>query len=598
MAELIAQGPEPQQFWQRPLPEGATVSLGRGQSDWDAPWERALSRRHAELTWRNGRLHVYRLPRARNPIFHRGDDAETFSLGPGETFVIGRTRFTLESAGTSLESAERGPLLQSWAVSKPELQRIPYRDAPHRIEALRGLTDVIASATNDDELFDHLVSLLLAGMRRADAIAVVAAESALSGEPAVRVLHAECRLPGAGPFRPSRRLVREAVLHLHASVVHIWAAEQPEDDQRFTLGGNFDWALCTPVPGDGCQGWAIYAAGAQSVRGNGEPLAGRGEKDLGEEVKFAELVASVLGSLRQLQALQHRQSVLSHFFSPQVLRVLAGTDPETALEPRLTEVTALFCDLRGFSRKVETSAHDLLAVLNRVSQALGVMTRSIFEHDGVVADVQGDSAFGFWGWPVPEPDMVRRACLAALDIRGTFLGFSRQPGHPLAGFQAGIGIASGRAVAGQIGPADQSKVTVFGPVINLASRLEGLTKVVRVPVLIDEATAQVVRATIPADQARCRRLATVRPYGLETPLTVSELLPPAAQDPVLGDEHLVHYEAALDAFLRGDWSVAYEKLHLVPPQDLGKDFLLGYIIQNNHIPPSNWDGVIAIHSKS
>jgi adenylate cyclase len=597
MADLIAQGPDPQQAWRRALPEGGTVRLGRGHPDWDAPWERALSHRHAELTWRNGRLRVYRLPSARNPIFHRGDDAETFSLGPGETFVIGRTRFTLESDGTSVESAEPRPLLQSWAVSKPELQRVPFRDAPHRIEALRGLTDVIASATNDDELFEHLVSLLLAGMRRADAIAIVAAEPAGPAEAAVRVLHAECRLPGAGPFRPSHRLVREAVLHLRASVVHIWAAEQPEADQRFTLGGNFDWAFCTPVPDDGCLGWAIYAAGVHSVEGDGEPGA-RSQNDLREEVKFAELVASILGSLRQLQALQHRQSVLSHFFSPQILRVLGGADPETALQPSLTEITALFCDLRGFSRKVETSADDLLVVLNRVSQALGVMTRSIFEHHGVVADVQGDSALGFWGWPVPVPDMVKRACLAALSIRGTFLGFSPQPGHPLTGFQVGIGIASGRAVAGQIGPSDQSKVTVFGPVVNLASRLEGLTKVVRVPVLIDEATAQVVRTAIPADVARCRRLATVRPYGLETPLTVSELLPPAAQDPILGDEHLVHYEAAFDAFVRGDWSVAYEKLHLVPPQDLGKDFLLGYIIQNNHTPPPNWDGVIALQSKN
>ena len=56
---------------------------------------------------------------------------------------------------------------------------------------------------------------------------------------------------------------------------------------------------------------------------------------------------------------------------------------------------------------------------------------------------------------------------------------------------------------------------------------------------------------------------------------------------------MADYEAALDAFLRGDWSIAYERLHLVPPQDLGKDFILGYIIQHNHKPPTGWDGVIA-----
>jgi len=597
MAELVAEGQEPEQRWKRTLPEGDPFVLGRESQGWDVPWERALSRQHAELTWRNGRLHVRQLPAARNPIFHRGDEAETFALGPGESFVIGRTRFTLEAEGTA-ESPDSRPLFQSWAVSSPELQRIPYRDAPHRIEVLRGLTDVIASAADDNELFAHLVSLLLAGIRRADAIALVAADLDVHETAAVRVLDAECRLPGAGEFRPSQRLVREAVLRLRDSVVHVWAADLAEGEEGYTLGGNFDWAFCTPVPGEACRGWGIYAAGRLSVQRTDGLLATWNQNDLGEELKFAELVASILSSLRQLQVLQHRQSFLSHFFSPQVLRVIGGADPETALKPKETEVTALFCDLRGFSQKVETSAADLFVVLKRISQALGVMTQFIFDHHGIVADFQGDSAMGFWGWPLAQPDMVKQTCLAALGICNTFAAYEHRPDHSLAGFQAGIGIASGRAVAGQIGPPDQSKITVFGPVVNLASRLEGLTKILHVPILLDEATARVVRATIPVDVARCRRLAMIRPYGLETALTVSELRPPAAQDPVLGDEHLAHYEAALDAFLRGDWSIAYERLHLVPPQDRGKGFILGYIIQHNHNPPTGWDGVIALQSKS
>jgi adenylate cyclase len=74
--------------------------------------------------------------------------------------------------------------------------------------------------------------------------------------------------------------------------------------------------------------------------------------ELSEDVKFAELVATIVSALIEMQALQHRQSVLSHFFSPSVLRILSTADPETALAPRETEVTVLFCDLRGFSRKV------------------------------------------------------------------------------------------------------------------------------------------------------------------------------------------------------------------------------------------------------
>ena len=110
-------------------------------------------------------------------------------------------------------------------------------------------------------------------------------------------------------------------------------------------------------------------------------------------------------------------------------------------------------------------------------------------------------------------------------------------------------MATGRAVAGKIGTVDQVKVTVFGPVVNLASRLEGMTKILQAPILLDEATARIVRQQVPRDVARVRRLAIVRPYGLDTPLEVSELLPPVSQYPELTDEHLEYYEAALDAFL-------------------------------------------------
>ena len=136
----------------------------------------------------------------------------------------------------------------------------------------------------------------------------------------------------------------------------------------------------------------------------------------------------------------------------------------------------LFCDLRGFSRHSERSAEDLLGLLNRVSQALGVTTHEIREQGGVLGDFHGDAAMGFWGWPLAQPDAAVRACLAALAIRAEFAATAQRPDDPLADFRVGIGIATGRAVAGKIGTVDQVKVTVFGPVVNLASRLEGMTK--------------------------------------------------------------------------------------------------------------------------
>lgn len=592
MADLVAKGWAPEQLWRRALPEGAPIILGREAPGWSVPWDRSVSREHAELSWRDGRLRVRRLPAALNPIYFRGDEASSFTAAAGETFTIGRTKFTVEVGPSAFDSAEGHPVLQSWSVSDRELREVAYRDAPYRIDVLRGLTDLIASAIDDRELHEHLVDLILAGIRRAEAVALV--QVGYDGQ--VRTLHARCRHGESTTFRPSRRLVREAIERLRDSVVHLWAAGVQDEgrDECFTSVGNLDWAFCTPVRGEACQGWGIYAAGRLSGL---DPRHARERSEIDEEVKFAELVAAILSSIRQVQTLQRQQAVLNHFFSPEVVRLLGAADPETALAPTETNVTTLICDLRGFSRKVETSADQLRTVLERVSGALGVMTRHIFEHRGVVADFQGDSAMAFWGWPLVQPDMVASACLAALAIRDEFETFASQPGHPLADFRAGIGVASGRAVAGRIGTTDQSKITAFGPVVNLASRLEGLTKVLRVPILLDESTARVVRASVPPEVARCRRLAVVRPYGLEQAVAVSELLPPAAQCPLLTDDHLRAYEEALDAFLAGDWATAYERLHQVPPRDLGKDFILGQIIQHDHAPPTGWNGVVSIARK-
>ncbi|MGH6961918.1 MAG: adenylate/guanylate cyclase domain-containing protein, partial [Dongiaceae bacterium] len=248
-----------------------------------------------------------------------------------------------------------------------------------------------------------------------------------------------------------------------------------------------------------------------------------------------------------------------------------------------------------FSRHSERHAENLRDLLARVSEALGVMTRHILETGGVIGDFHGDSAMGFWGWPIGQSDAAERACRAALAIRRYFISPppSETPSS-LSDFRVGIGIASGRAVAGKIGTVDQVKVTVFGPVANLASRLESLTKVVRVPILIDAATAAAVRADVSADVARVRRLAKIKPPGMDTPVDVSELLPPLAEYPQLADEHLAAFESAVASLDAGDWAAALAKLHQVPPDDLAKDFLTVFIAQHNRIPPANWDGVVTL----
>lgn len=600
---LIAQGSTAAQSWRKPLPADATLILGRESPDWSVPWEPFLARKHAELTVRGSKMKVRKLAGAANPIFHAGSSADSFELHPGGSFVIGRTTFTFADTHHSPASpSDDRPVLNERTIGHHELDRLAFRDAPHRLDVLSRLPDVISSATDDADLFGRLVDMLLAGIRRADAVAIVALPP---GEEQMDLLHWDRRLSGEGEFMPSKRLVKNAVADQKQTVLQVWGEthdDAPPQADAFTLQGQFDWAFCTPVHCDVCPGWGLYVAGRFNGAAASTLLAPWESNELRDDVKFTELVADILGSLRQVQVLRERQTVFRRFFSPGVMSVLSGGDAPRALEPRETDITVLFGDLRGFSRTVEEASDKLLEVLNRVSAALGLMTRNILDHRGAIADFLGDAAMGFWGWPLEQPGKVENACRAALGIRAAFEAVGRDPGNPLYGFRVGIGIATGRAVAGGIGTAEQAKVTVFGPVVNLSSRLQDMTKLLRVPILIDEPTAEAVREHLPRDVGRVRRMAKVRPYGLETPLLVNELIPPAPP----GDEHpegtltdadLDAYDKALDAFLAGDWTTAYKHLHRVPPDDRGKDVLTEFILKNNRTPPPAWDGVIPLGSK-
>jgi adenylate cyclase len=669
MPDLIAQGPNPGDRWRRKLQPGIVHVIGRQTDGWAVPWDQRVSRQHVQVAWQGGRLEVTELAAARNPVFFRGQPSERFDLKAGEHFVIGETTFTLvdEQANVSLDvpqpAGER-------TFSAEELRGRPFREADKRIDALSRLPDIVRGATSDAELLERLVNLLLTGIERAGAAAVVAVEGsgARSQEPVaggqgaidnpqskipnpqsglpnpqsaihnpqfpIAILHWDRRILAGLDFRPSERLIRQAV-ETGQSVVHVWSSgrvqgsglrsqeavasgEEPvatsdgpvcspesairnpqsgilkPGDGPYTLSEGLDWAFCTPVPGGGGDGWALYVTGSF-----GGDLAQRQPPDaelLRDDVKFAELTAALLGGLREARLLAARQASLSPFFSPVVLSAIGSQDPSQALAPREADVTVLFCDLRGFSRESERSAGDLFGLLRRVSEALGVTTHHILKLGGVVGDFHGDAAMGFWGWPLPEADSVQRACQAALAIRAAFIGSSCR-GEVLSDFRVGIGVASGRAVAGKIGTADQVKVTVFGPVVNLASRLETMTRQIQASIIIDPPTATVIAATVPRSVCRVRRLAKVRPVGFSSAIEVSELLPPAHDCPELSDDCLAAYEAALVAFEKGDWTTALKRLHTIPPDDLTKDFLMLFIARHGRVPPPGWDGVIPLEAK-
>ncbi len=188
-----------------------------------------------------------------------------------------------------------------------------------------------------------------------------------------------------------------------------------------------------------------------------------------------------------------------------VIRVLFGryVSPQVAehaiahgatLGGRTVEATVLFADVRGFTKLAEQiSADALIALLNRYFSAMATV---ITEHGGVVNKFGGDSLLAVFGTPLnPLQDHPTRAVQAAVGMHFALEAFNddqRRRDEPL--LQIGIGIATGTVVAGNVGSEERLEYTVIGDTVNLASRLESMTRTVDAGVLLNEKTARAVQS--------------------------------------------------------------------------------------------------------
>lgn len=564
------------------LSAGESKILGRAESaDFCADWDDRISRTHVRLDTADSCARVTCLDHTTNPVFIDGNEIQSAELYSGQSFVIGDSRFELRQVTQSDSPGSSGG--EQLAIDRRQLQKVRYEDANKRIEVLTSLPAVIRESGVERDLHVALSSLLLAGIQHADGAAIVSIDE----KDRARVLHQERRYEARSLLQPSTRMIGNAI-DQQKSILHIWDdTVATQNDVAYTQQAEFNWAFCTPFFSDVAWNRVFYVAGRSPLDG---PKTNR--ERLHADIKFTEFIAEIVGSLQRQQELERQQAGLRQFFSPPVLEAV-GSDLDTSLlEPRECDVTVLFCDLRGFSHRAEEQADNLPGLLERVSLALEVMTSQILRFGGVTGDFQGDAALGFWGWPISSDEAPLNACRAALAIRQEFENARAAPEHLLKDFETSVGIAHGRAVAGKIGTREQVKVTVFGPVVNLASRLESITRELHVPILIDETLDRLVRTQLNPKEARVRRLLQLLPYGMDRELMVSELVPPESQLGLLTQEHLDDFERGVDAFIAGNWDMAWKYLHRMPPDDRAQDFLAMQITQHNRSAPADWDGII------
>jgi adenylate cyclase len=197
--------------------------------------------------------------------------------------------------------------------------------------------------------------------------------------------------------------------------------------------------------------------------------------------------AATAAYLKERRAREEAIAMFSRFVNPHVVRQLVERGGlEGAGEAR--EVTLLFSDIRGFTTLSETrSPQQVVEILNRYfSRQVDV----IFRHGGSLDKFIGDAIMAFWGAPLDDPDHAQRAVACALEMADALVAFKEELGELGRDFDVGIGVHSGPAVVGLIGSEQRREYTSIGDTVNLASRIEGLTKEAGRRILVSRETME------------------------------------------------------------------------------------------------------------
>ncbi len=283
------------------------------------------------------------------------------------------------------------------------------------------------------------------------------------------------------------------------------------------------------------------------------------------------------------------------FLAPGVISLIEK-DPEKYFRPggETKDLSILFSDIRDFTTMSEgMNPDELVRMLNEYFNA---MIDVLYKNLGTLDKFIGDAIMAFWGSPYPQEDHAFHACNCALQMRDRLIELNADWGRRgMRQIAIGIGVNSGPVNVGNIGSEKRLSWTVMGDNVNLASRLEGMTKQYRVAVLVNESTHANTNGQFVA-----REVDKIRVKGKKHPVTIYELLAPVSElknyEVLLAD-----YNAALESYRAQDWLEAAGRLGNIMstrPYDGPTQVLLQRCIEFlDDPPPPDWDGVYVAKSK-
>jgi adenylate cyclase len=297
---------------------------------------------------------------------------------------------------------------------------------------------------------------------------------------------------------------------------------------------------------------------------------------------------------------QQIKGVFARMLSPEVMNHLLSHPSALELGGQKRAVTILFSDIRDYTKISENIEEGEL--VRQLNAYFGEMVDCVLRNRGTLHKFIGDAVMAVWGDIATSSQGVeldaRAAVTAALEMRERLVKLNHErTAAGLLPLRIGIGLNHGEVLAGQIGAAARSEFTVIGDAVNVASRLEGMTKEFHTDLAIGESVAELLDDTF-----LVRRLGRIQLKGKKKPMMVFEVLGRRSKrDTAWSDEDLVLYHDAFERFLARDFEPAaarFEQCAERHPKDSCVRRYLNAAREYHLTPPTeDWDGRVVMETK-
>lgn len=286
--------------------------------------------------------------------------------------------------------------------------------------------------------------------------------------------------------------------------------------------------------------------------------------------------------------------LFGQYVPPELVDKMAEDPEKYSMEGKSEELTVLFSDIVGFTSISEGLApKDLSQFINDYLTSMSMVIRG---NRGTLDKYIGDAIMAFWGAPVADPVHARQAVITAMAMQKELeqvRAQMRARGWPE--IRIGVGVNTGQMRVGDMGSKLRKAYTVMGDAVNLSSRLEGLTRVYGVEILVGPNTKQVVTDVV------FREIDRVKVKGKDEPVDIYEPLGVEGQVDAKVMEEREHWHQALKAYRAQQWDEAEASLahaQRMSPQSKLYQLYLERIHQCRIEPPGPaWDGVTAFKTK-